>query len=85
MSGRELSFARGTATEHIVSRVPRNKSVRAALALPSMSDGRGATQLELAQDQGERHEPERHQHQQPEDVHVGEVGRLRLHLLADPV
>jgi Protein of unknown function (DUF4236) len=44
----------------------------------------GASELDLAQAQRKRHRSKRKQHQHPEDVHVGEIGRLRLHLLADP-
>ena len=48
-------------------------------------DGRGAAaELDLAQGQRERNGGEREQHQDPEHVDIGKVGRLRLHLLADP-
>ena len=39
---------------------------------------------DLAKRQRERHGQKREHHQHPEDVDIGEVRRLRLHLLADP-
>jgi len=45
----------------------------------------GATELDLAQHQRERHGGQRDQHQHPERIHVAKEGRLRLHLLSDPL
>src|SRR5215469_17695423 len=49
-----------------------------------MRQGCGSAELDLAQDERERHDDERDQGQDPEYVHISEVARLRLHLLADP-
>src|SRR5690348_15026731 len=42
-------------------------------------------ELDLAQDEGERHGAKRDQRQKPESVHVGGERCLRLDLLSDPL
>jgi hypothetical protein len=42
-------------------------------------------ELDLAQDEGERHSAKRDQRQEPESVHVGGERCLRLDLLSDPL
>ncbi len=44
----------------------------------------GAAELHLAQRQRERRGPERDQHQDPEDIRIGQERRLEHDLLADP-
>ena len=47
---------------------------------------RGSTsQFDFAQGERERNGGQRNQRQHSEGVHVGQVRRLRLHLLADPL
>src|ERR1700751_1813831 len=50
----------------------------------SMRRGRRAAEFHLAQRHGERNSSERKQHEGPEDVHIGQVRRLKHDLLADP-
>ena len=50
-----------------------------------MADVHSTAELDLAQRQRERHGGKRDQHQDPECIHVGQEGRLDLHLLSDPL
>jgi DHA2 family multidrug resistance protein len=45
----------------------------------------GSAEYDFAQGKRERHGRERDQHQDPEDVHVGQERRLHLYLLSDPL
>ena len=60
---------------------------RTAPEVPQMAHmrrGRRAAEFHLAQGERERDGQEGKHHQDPEHVDIGEVGRLRLHLLANP-
>jgi hypothetical protein len=50
-----------------------------------MADVDSAAEFDPSQRQRERHGGKRDQHQDPECIHVGEEGRLDLHLLSDPL
>src|SRR5512146_2111947 len=45
---------------------------------------RMASELDFAQAERQRNRSDRKSGQHPEDVDIGEIGRLRLHLLGDP-
>ena len=51
----------------------------------SMPDMDGATELDSAQGQRERHGRKTDQHQHPECIDIGQERSLCLHLLSDPL
>jgi hypothetical protein len=51
---------------------------------PSMRREGGGAELHPAQHHGERNGAKREQHEDPEDVRIGQVRRLKRDLLADP-